>query len=353
LQVSAELPNLLATLHEGLKVFKPFKERKATHEYITAVLGGEKSPAVAFRNHRAFSNQPRDPRTLLFRTIIEQDTNTSPLLSLLREAGIDPKRCFDAVVLPEAAYLSGMLLRPQSDNSTCVYSVFLCALVTDAMAGDDTINVRQSKHARLELQRDDILTDTYRVSIRVNQFIHTYVTSTGNKHAVLDAGISSDRLDTILSTARSELATQLKREWAKSNKERSPRDETKRLKETGVDAEVWGAKVKQDARKRSTPMRPNDRIQSIVKKKLTNRKLASKKAAAPKNISKVQIAEEVEEEEALEAPAPKAHRLSPADLAANPLAQMRSAIPVVMEVHEGWAVFHMAVPIDSVPNPRK
>jgi hypothetical protein len=44
-----------------------------------------------------------------------------------------------------------------------------------------------------------------------------YVTSTGNKHAVLEAGISSDRLDIILSTWRHELATQLKREWTKAN----------------------------------------------------------------------------------------------------------------------------------------
>jgi hypothetical protein len=103
------------------------------------------------------------------------------------------------------------------------------------MAGDDGGNIRNSKHVRLELQRDDNRTNTYRVSIQLNQYIRmlsmsfhpvwltgttgtdAYVTSTGNKHDVLDAGISSDRLDNILSTCRRELAAHLKREWAKAN----------------------------------------------------------------------------------------------------------------------------------------
>jgi hypothetical protein len=197
---------------------------------------------VAFANRRLLSNKPREPKTLMFRTI----SASHPLLTLLKSAGVSEERCFDAVVLSKAVYLLGMLFGPAhalgSQSSVC--SVFLCALA-DAGAN----NPNKGLHLRLTFQRDESDVDLFRVSLHVNQSIHAFATAAANEQAVLEpGGLSPAEVEAVLGIHQVAFVEQLRAQLSHVRTNRKRLSEESLLKETGERSEFFLATQKQQQR---------------------------------------------------------------------------------------------------------
>jgi hypothetical protein len=224
------LPNLLTTAHAGYDAFKGM----GAVAFVTNVFQQKE----AFAGRRVLSTKPRDPQTLMFRTIRDSTDGSAspPLIRLLAAAGVPSSWCFDAVVLPTDAYLLGMLYRPESDPAGQTISVFLCAL-----AADPNTNPRKSRHVRLLLVRESLGGDKYQVFLRVSQFIHAFVKAADHKHTVLDQGLSASEVDTILAAHHDGLAKELKKELEKTEKKvtRKRDSEEACLRRTGLESEFF------------------------------------------------------------------------------------------------------------------
>jgi hypothetical protein len=81
-QLVSHLPNLLNYSHEGLRNF----ETMPPAEFLEKVFPGT---TVAFANRRMRSKKPREPKTLMFRTI---SSPNHPLLTLLKSANVSEER---------------------------------------------------------------------------------------------------------------------------------------------------------------------------------------------------------------------------------------------------------------------